>query len=343
MPKKCCVLYFGTRGAGPALTYSMSCEIEGAGILKSIICSNEQELLSNFESKFDGKVITLDIPRNIVGCLNVFKFFEALFAVNSQIKGSNYVVIPMLHPWSVAMLPFFYKKIKVLFAIHDAVPHEGDRKVLVSFFNWIIGKFAWRVIFFTKSQLRYLYPEGGEKPVCLHLPSFRHYSMNGRRQKKYDFLFFGRLEPYKGLDLLKEAFKLVREKHPEATLCIAGKPGKGFLEADWDFSGIIKNISYIPDESVPDIVGAARAVVLPYITATQSGVMTLASDFGVACISTPIDGLREQAAYTGKVFFSESASSESLAKSMSVFLESFVDVEYVSIDLIESGVVEALK
>ena len=111
-------------------------------------------------------------------------------------------------------------------------------------------------------------------------------------------LFFGFIRHYKGLHLLLEAFPKVLQ-HTDARLLIAGE----FYEDRTSYMDLIKkfNISdkiilnddFIPDEKVGLFFSAADLVALPYISATQSGVIQVAYNYDKPVVATPVGGLPE--------------------------------------------------
>jgi glycosyltransferase involved in cell wall biosynthesis len=111
-------------------------------------------------------------------------------------------------------------------------------------------------------------------------------------------LFFGFVRRYKGLDVLIEAMPLVRAHRP-VKLIVAGEfyePSEP-LRARVHELGLSDRVRlldrYVADEEVGELVAAADAVVLPYRSATQSGVVLVAYASGCPVISTAVGGLPE--------------------------------------------------
>ena len=121
-------------------------------------------------------------------------------------------------------------------------------------------------------------------------------------------LFFGYVRHYKGLDVLLAAWPAVRARR-RATLVVAGEfyedpaPYRAKVAAAGGPPGVRLLDHYLPDEEVEAVFKAADVVVLPYRSATQSGVTHVAYALGVPVITTDVGGLAEtvRAGETGLV------------------------------------------
>lgn len=111
-------------------------------------------------------------------------------------------------------------------------------------------------------------------------------------------LFFGGLRPSKGLPDLVDAFALVR-REIEASLLIAGFPTTDFdperLLARARQRGVADDVTvdaqYLPLVDIGPLVRTGAVVVLPYRTATASGVLQVAYAFGRPVIVTDVGDL----------------------------------------------------
>jgi glycosyltransferase involved in cell wall biosynthesis len=110
-------------------------------------------------------------------------------------------------------------------------------------------------------------------------------------------LFFGFIRNYKGLDILFDAMKIIKEKATGIKLLVAGefyedeKPYLEQIEKNQLGDSLILRTQFIPDSDVKYYLSAADAVVQPYRNATQSGVTPLAYHFEKPMIVTNVGSL----------------------------------------------------
>jgi glycosyltransferase involved in cell wall biosynthesis len=108
-------------------------------------------------------------------------------------------------------------------------------------------------------------------------------------------LFFGFIRKYKGLDLLLEAMKQVKD--PAVKLLVAGefyediRHYEPLLQKPGIREKVILRNDFIPNDLVRYYFSAADVVVQPYRNATQSGVTPLAYHFEQPMIVTNVGGL----------------------------------------------------
>jgi glycosyltransferase involved in cell wall biosynthesis len=175
-----------------------------------------------------------------------------------------------------------------------------------------------------------LYDNFGEK---INKEEARKY-LNIDLQKKI-VLFFGFIRNYKGLDILLDAVKLLKEKSRTAAddikFLIAGE----FYEDRKSYDEQIKTLSianqlilktdFIPDSEVKYFLCAADVVIQPYRSATQSGVTPLAYHFEVPMIVTNVGGLPSLVP-DGKVGLVAEPNAASIAEKIIEYFDKSADV-----------------
>ncbi|MBK9376106.1 MAG: glycosyltransferase [Holophagales bacterium] len=107
------------------------------------------------------------------------------------------------------------------------------------------------------------------------------------------FLFSGLLRPYKGWDVLLEAFATTRRAVPDAVLLLAGEPwGEAKrLESRPVPAGVRLFLRFLPAEERGLLFDACDAVVCPYRHATGSGIAADAVSHGRPVIGSDVPGL----------------------------------------------------
>jgi len=142
-------------------------------------------------------------------------------------------------------------------------------------------------------------------------------------------LFFGFIRDYKGLDLLLDAFRDLGDTYQ---LVIAGESYGNFDK----YEQIIQTLPepsavkvfnrYISDAEVPAFFSCADVCVLPYRTATQSGISAMAYHFEVPVIVTPAGGLAEAVEGPGTGLVASGTDANSLNRAIRKFFTMDRDV-----------------
>ena len=107
-------------------------------------------------------------------------------------------------------------------------------------------------------------------------------------------MFFGNIVDYKGLEYLIKSELLITEKVSDAKIIIAGQ---GNFEK---YRKLIKHENsfelyneFVPNEKVVELFQKSKVVVLPYISASQSGVIPIAYAFKKPVVTTNVGCLPE--------------------------------------------------
>ena len=147
-------------------------------------------------------------------------------------------------------------------------------------------------------------------------------------------LFFGYVRKYKGLDVLLEAFPKILESHPNTFLLIVGEfydspdPYKNII-TKYKIDDRVKIINeFVPNEEVYKYYRASDVVVLPYRSATQSGILNIAYGFNKPVIVTDVGGLAEFVVEGKTGFIIKPGFPQEIAEAYDKFLASQADVNF---------------
>ncbi|MBR5856698.1 MAG: glycosyltransferase [Bacteroidales bacterium] len=226
------------------------------------------------------------------------------------------------------------KSCKVISILDNVVPHEPrffDKPFTGYFLNGqngyvVLCDSVGNDLLKFKPQAKYLntphplYSHFGEK-----LQREEAEAILGLKPGKKNLLFFGLIREYKGLDILLEAFNKLDGSYQ---LIIAGEPYGSFEKYRKliDESPLKENISlntnYIPDNLVNRYFSAADVCVLPYRSATQSGISSVSYHFEVPMITTNVGGLQQMIGDTGTGLISPSIDPDSIAGLIKEFFSS---------------------
>jgi glycosyltransferase involved in cell wall biosynthesis len=199
--------------------------------------------------------------------------------------------------WANGLLGY---SIPLIVTVHDPVLHSGeDQRVCEKqIYRGRLRAHADRLIVHgekVREEWR-----GREPELSLRLASVPHGLLGDDQgrvktlpEKPPVFLFFGRIEAYKGLGFALQAGELLASRGFTFRLVIAGTGSAldqyrpQIRKMPW----VELMDRHIHADELPQLFGRASAVVLPYTDASQSGVASMAFGFGRPVIATSVGGL----------------------------------------------------
>lgn len=302
-PLRVLLWYWGRRGGGARYTLELA---RALARLPSV----ETRLSLSRQSELYAETKALGLPGLDVdtfdGARSAAWRTLALPAVSRRFVGYvareriDAVICTMGHVWNGWVAPRLPPACRYLYTAHDAAPHPGDRH---PGWHWLVRRNLSRAdgLLTLSEHVReriladFGFPAGRAWVAPLGPLAFPgHVRRAGARPRARRLLFFGRILPYKGLSLLLDAFERIAPARDLAlTVAGAGDAGEaaGRMAANprvrWDNR-------WIPEADVAGVFAAADLVVVPYVEASQSGVVASAYGMGLPVVATPVGGLREQ-------------------------------------------------
>lgn len=138
-----------------------------------------------------------------------------------------------------------------------------------------------------------------------------------------EVLFFGRIWKYKGLDYLIRAEPLITQQVPDVKFVIAGK-GDDFARyrnAMTHPERFEVHNEFVSYDKQAELFRRASVIVLPYIEATQSGVIPLAYTYGKPVVASAVGGLPSQVEDGKTGFLVPPSDSRALADKITLLLQ----------------------
>lgn len=187
---------------------------------------------------------------------------------------------------------FYFLFPKTLLTVHDPIPH-GKISLFENIFRRKLFFHANKnLLFLSKALLIPFCKKYGIKEDRIHFSRLSvydiltRYSIGENAYGNY-ILFFGRIEPYKGVDLLIEAFEKSELPLNGVKLVIAGKGNISHNNHNLSNNVITIN-RFIENDELATLISHCKYVVLPYLTATQSGCVMSAYAFNKPVLATDV-------------------------------------------------------
>lgn len=263
--------------------------------------------------KSDQQVFKVPNER-LVNSISPFNWFSVAKKIKQE--KPDLIIFDWWHPFfglchgTISSLLNKEFKGKMLFITENVVSHEANR--IDKFLTKIgIGNASMFLALSDKVVKELNRFSKGKKIYRSELPIYNCYEGNdsvaiselktklGVEANHNVLLFFGYVRKYKGLDILLESFSEILAKHPDTYLLVVGE----FYDNPDLYKNIIKkkNIGehvilineFVPNEEVYKYYQVSDVVILPYRSATQSGILNIAYGFNKPVIVTDVGGLGE--------------------------------------------------
>lgn len=250
----------------------------------------------------------------IINSISPFNWVKVAFKLKKE--NADLIIFDWWHPFfsfchfSISLMIKKDYKRKIVFITENVISHEGH------FIDRILTRLGLRnansflalsdIVINTLNDFKF-----NKKIYKSELPVYDWYikeTKNFSSMKKEDFgfqstdkllLFFGYIRKYKGLDILLNSLKLLVDEDKSYKLLVVGE----FYENQEFYKDIIENKrlqefvkvvnEYVPNEEVSKYFEVCDLVVLPYRSATQSGILNIAYGTLKPVVVTNVGGLSE--------------------------------------------------
>jgi glycosyltransferase involved in cell wall biosynthesis len=307
-PYRVVLHYWGRRGGGSLVTLLLAHHLKNADLPINITLSLTQQNADIEAFKAIGlPVLTLDRPSLANAWRKAWSLPKQLISHANDLASLNpdVIVMTMNSPFAWPFIRTLQRRgLRVVYVSHDAEPHPGDYAA-----TWqrvtqdLLIKGADRVITLSSTVRRRLaerIPASAGKTSVIPLEAIyptkkTHLPDRQLADEPVRLLFYGRLLPYKGLDLLVQALQPLKAD-PRWRLTIAGSgplaPEVRKAFAQWPQVDL--ELEWITDERTAELFSSHHLLLCPYGEASQSGVIAEALSWAMPSLVMPIGALPEQ-------------------------------------------------
>jgi alpha-maltose-1-phosphate synthase len=234
--------------------------------------------------------------------------------------------------WRIVLLAALNHRRQIVLTVHDVENHVGESRGLQALLYKLLLRSAKKIVVHgevLRHQFGRVFAERAARAEVVSIPHgvfslYRSWDDPSVAEEPYTVLFFGRIAPYKGLEDLIAAQPKVTAQVPQARFLIAGAGQfDQYRKMICDAHAFEIHNRFISNEEIPRLFRRAAVVVLPYVEASQSGVIPIAYEFGKPVVVTNVGGLPEVVEHRGSGMVIEPGRPDQLAEAI---LELLTDV-----------------
>ncbi|MCK4351990.1 glycosyltransferase family 4 protein [candidate division WOR-3 bacterium] len=274
--------------------------------LANALSESEDVFLIIPQNKVSNPELISKKVRRLFICKPRMRYPTNLKMIHKIFQYINFIKPDIIHlqsgfgPWICVLLSFF-KKYAFVTTIHDPETHSGEEAFYYNLTTKFLQRYSDRIIAQGKASKNCLINKFGVKVQDIDIiplgasSFFTKWKKENIIEEKNTVLFFGRIWKYKGLEYLIKAEPIISAEIPDFKIIIAGR-GENFKK----YKNIMVNRErfivvnrYIPNENVAELFQKASLVVLPYIEATQSAIISIAYAFKKPVVVTNVGSLPE--------------------------------------------------
>lgn len=221
-------------------------------------------------------------------------FFDVLWGLVQSLRlkffGVTHVLFDNVHIANVAYGIFFkILRIKQIHTIHDRAIHPGSNaRVTELYYQYFCRLCADEYVFFSNGLFVF---DPDKKGHVLKLCGFEQYDKQTTGGR--DVLFFGRIQPYKGVEHLEAIADFLGDQYPQSRLIVMGSGDSPYLSNLDERANVELHNRYFSKEELIAAAEFSAVTVVPYTSATQSGVMIESYSLGLPVVFFDVGCLSE--------------------------------------------------
>jgi glycosyltransferase involved in cell wall biosynthesis len=317
------VVALGRRGAGGPFSLELASHLAAHAQVSAVLAGQSEALAAWRSSGLDYQLVSTyqNTPQALLSYFQTGRF-RAIAGLIRQQK-PDVLLFPFFFTWN----PFIQTQLPDLpsvITVHDPAPHPGLTSRAYQYLeDWSIRRAA-RFLLLSEGLRPALVRRGATEGRIDHIP---HGGLSGYYQGRpgalpripgqpFTLLFFGRITPYKGLEVLLKAYRQLAERYRLRLLVVGAGDLSPYQAALKDLPGVEVINEWIRDEKLDHYFSQADLLVLPYTSASQSGVLATAAGYALPVLATRTGGIPEQIIEGETGLLVEPGSAEELARAI---------------------------
>jgi len=329
------VWQWGRFGTGARYAFELANALSDVGHESLLSLAEGAELMQNptVRSAVDLPLHTYaTAPEFVRRSININRVLAPMVA-SLRARPPDAAIVTMMGYWDIVFIHHLQRiGVPVVVLLHDAQVHLGDRfHLMVRLQRRIIRRSEGVITLtdFVAEQLRARVSLAGKVHATIPHPvlDFADLELSApvlpeiAPDRPLRLLMAGRLKRYKGLDLFAAALRSIGNDAKLSVRVVGSSDDDRDLHSLRAIPGVEFDLGWKSDREIIAHLDWADATVLPYVDASQSGVVPLSFKRGRPVIVTPVGGLPEQVENGKTGIVTEDASPSAIAAAIRTFAQ----------------------
>ena len=318
------LFYLGSRGGGVNdLRSLLKSALKQGDRPKVLINSALKSQFEEFENEIE--VFYLTLPSKIFDLLwyvILFKWLTIIFSIRKLNCGR--IIVTMFHPLNFAPILYglFSRMVGVSYFLHNGkgVKTFNDYRDIFLFLDRWFAFLSKEILVLSDATKKFALGHwflSSKKVVeigfgayegCQALSIERNAAFYNR--SKMEFIFFGKILPYKGLDILVEALDLLNKENISFECNIVGE---GPMNIEINIPNVNVVNKWISDSMLESLLSNSHFAVFPYTRSFQSGALSTAIGYKMPVVISNLESLTSLTNPFGNAIVIDDISASALA------------------------------
>lgn len=271
----------------------------------------------------DKRIIITDLePKSVKSLSNIhylFRLLSYIFTLKPDVIHIQAGVI-----WECAIFLACKYRFRVFTTIHDVTCHPSENKSrqMQKWIDYSIRKSDGLICHTDESKDLIQKVHKINSAYKIPHPIIKQYHPNGTSKSERKIIFFGTLDKWKGLEILEESLEQLKEANIKVEIRGNSRFKEYYTSLFEKHKNVHLDIKRQSKEEIEYLFSSGSVLVLPYIEASQSGVIHIAMHFEIPVIASRVGGLKELIEQHHLAIGFEPEDSIDLANKIKYFFES---------------------